>query len=140
MKISEKELENICRKLLNNFVINKVHPINDINLFSILNMENKEVSAHSKFLYYIFLPFIDENGNKDDKNLRELFKQLHPNVAKPDFIDIQQEVVTDFGRLDFLVLYEINGKKDASVIELKIWAQEQPNQISRYKDLSLIHI
>lgn len=134
MKISEKELENICRKLLNNVVINKVHPINDINLFSILNMENKEVSAHSKFLYYIFLPFIDENGNKDDKNLRELFKQLHPNVAKPDFIDIQQEVVTDFGRLDFLVLYEINGKKDASVIELKIWAQEQPNQISRYKD------
>lgn len=134
MKINEKELENICRKLLNNVMISKVHPINDINLFSILNMENKEVSAHSKFLYFVFSPFIDKSGNKDDKNLRELFKQLHPNAAKPDFIDIQQEVVTDFGRLDFLILYEINGKKDASVIELKIWAQEQPNQINRYKD------
>ena len=84
-----------------------------------MNIENKEVYAHSRFLYYIVSPFIDENSNRDDKNLRELFKQLHPNAAEPEFIDIQQEVVTDFGRLDFLILYETNGKKDASVIELK---------------------
>lgn len=64
MKISEKELENICRKLLNNVVINKVHPINDINLFSILNMENKEVSAHSKFLYYIFYRLLMKTETK----------------------------------------------------------------------------
>lgn len=119
MKINEKELEEICKKLLNSVVINKAHPINDINLFSILDIENKEVYTHSRFLYYIFSPFIDENSNRDDKNLRELFKQLHPNAAEPEFIDIQQEVVTDFGRLDFLILYETNGKKDASVIELK---------------------
>ena len=84
-----------------------------------MNIENKEVYTHSSFLYYIFSPFIDENSNRDDKNLRELFERLHPNAAEPEFIDIQQEVVTDFGRLDFLILYETNGKKDASVIELK---------------------
>lgn len=111
MKIKNNELEAICRNLLDSIVINKFHPINDINLFSILKMENKEVSAHSEFLYYIFSPFIDDNGVRDDKNLRELFKVLHDNAAVPDFIDIQKEVPTDFGRLDFLIEYETNEKK-----------------------------
>ena len=50
-------------------------------------------------------------------------------------MDLQREVVTDFGRLDFLIVARGKGlKKEKNfVVELKIWANEQPAQISRYQ-------
>ena len=109
-------------------------PIKDINLFSILGMENKEVSAHSAFLYYVLKPFVQKDGKVNDHHLRMFLKKLPLNIPEPDFVDIYREYPTDFGRLDFLILYGKNGKQDAVVIELKIWAGEQPKQIERYRE------
>ena len=110
------------------------NPIKDINLFSILGMENKEVSAHSAFLYYVLKPFVQEDGKVNDHHLRMFLKMLPLNITEPDFVDIYREYPTDFGRLDFLILYGKAGKQDAVVIELKIWAGEQPKQIERYRE------
>ena len=119
----------------------KFNPIQDINLFSILGMENKEVAAHSAFLFFIFKPFYTANGERDDLNLKELYKQLikgqnkYPLVENLDHIDIQREYSFSEGRLDFLITYfdKDQKKEDAIVIELKIWAGEQSGQIDRYR-------
>ena len=120
-------------------------PIKDINLFSILGMEHKEVSAHSAFLYYIFNPFYKHEGDGkievDDKNIRLLFDHLkskNQRVDYPDnpkYINISREVSFAYGRLDFLIVYsdDKGEKEDAIIIELKIWAGEQQNQLERYK-------
>lgn len=110
-------------------LVKKRNPLEDINLFSILGMENKEVSAHSAFLFYIFKPFQGEDGKRDDQNLRILYHHLFRKDNGPTFLDIQREVPFDNGRIDFLLKYD----SDAAVIELKVWAGEQPDQIQRYR-------
>ena len=115
-------------------------PIKDINLFSILGMENKEVSAHSVFLYYIFKPFVGQNKETDDWNLKsflnylresQINKKMIPGIPEePKHMDIYREYVTDEGRLDFLVVFD----NDAAIVELKIWAGEQAGQITRYRE------
>ena len=61
-----KELLETAKELYKNQ--KKFNPIQDINLFSILGMENKEVAAHSAFLFFIFKPFYTANGERDDRN------------------------------------------------------------------------
>lgn len=109
--------------------------LTDVNLFSILKMENKEVSAHSALLYYVFKPFETEGQVRDDKHLRILLKCFGYDETAFEYVDLQREVVTDFGRLDFLIVAdgkELKKEKNY-VVELKIWANEQPAQISRYQ-------
>lgn len=112
-------------------------PLSEINLFSILNMENKEVSAHSAFLHYIFSPFADETSPNgiDDNNLRKLLSKLlngEFNTNQMECLDIFREVSTSYGRMDFVIKFTIDGIQHTVVIELKIWAGEQSNQIGRY--------
>ncbi len=132
-------LESQCKTMLQKAKANikESFPYEDINLFSILNMENKEVEAHSAFLYYIFKPFVFDK-KKYDANLRMLLKALLNKSGRqyiePEYIDISREVATDFGRLDFLINYSINGKDEYFIVELKIWAGEQENQIKRYEN------
>ena len=132
------------RKLLDAAVLfNKTHRVNPLeqgNLFTVLDMENKEVSAHSAFLYFVFKPFQKEDDKYDYDNLRELLKELlsakekkygcaHKDINEYKFLDIRREVSSNFGRLDFV----INADDDIFVIELKIWAKEQHEQIERYR-------
>ena len=56
MKIIERNLLEYTKKEIKNF-----NPYEDLNLFTVLGMENKEVTAHSAFLYSVFKPFRDEN-------------------------------------------------------------------------------
>ena len=114
-------------------LIGKRNPIKDINLFTILGMESKEVTAHSAFLYYIFKPF-EINNAIDDENLRVLYSYLRSKKTdlpeNPININIYREKVFDNGRIDFLIIYD----SDAIVIELKIYAEEQEDQIARYRE------
>lgn len=132
--------EEKYRKLLDAAVeFNKTHRINPLeqgNLFTILDIENKEVSAHSAFLYFVFKPFQQADDKYDDKNLRELLKELlnskkdnHKNIDEYEYLDIRREVATEFGRLDFV----IDADDETFVIELKVWAGEQHEQIPRYR-------
>lgn len=136
--------EEKYRELLNAAVqFNKAHRINPLeqgNLFTVLDMENKEVSAHSAFLYFVFKPFQKEDDEYDYDNLRELLKELlnakekkygctHKDVNDYKYLDIRREVPVDFGRLDFV----ITADNEIFVIELKVWAGEQHEQIPRYR-------
>ena len=125
-------MENLCELISQAKKYRQEHyfnPLEDINVFSILKMESKEVSAHSALLYYILKPFSTKDGAVDDSNLRLFLKNLGFN-KNYGYVDIEREVVTDFGRLDFLILMD----EDILVIELKIWANEQYEQISRYQN------
>ena len=128
-KYSEKELRDLLEKV----DLPDTNPFENINLFSILGMENKEVSAHSAFLYYIFKPF--KNRNKiDDENARILLREIIGNNNEFKNISLYREYSTDYGRLDFFITYrDSEKKKNGIVIELKIWAKEQKDQLKRYK-------
>lgn len=127
------------RKLLNVAVeFNKTHRINPLeqgNLFTVLDMENKEVSAHSAFLYFVFKPFQRSDDSYDDLNLRALLgvllkkRNYKKDINEYTYLDIQREVSVDFGRLDFVV----TADDEIFVIELKVWAGEQYEQIPRYR-------
>lgn len=124
------EIANKLLDQMKSLIVNS-NPIKDINLFSILGMESKEVSAHSAFLYYVFKTF-DFNGEKDDYNLRMLYDFLRSKKTdlpqNPHNIDIYREVAFDNGRIDFVVFFD----SDAIVVELKVYAGEQDDQIKRY--------
>ena len=151
MDISEKSVKDMLKNAKENIPTQMINPIKDVNLFSILGVEHKEVSAHSAFLYYVFNPFYffgkDNKVEVDDRNIKELlkeklFKKLkeqNPNAIypkEPRNIYLGREVSFSYGRLDFLIVYsDDNGEKeDAIVIELKIWAGEQQHQLKRYKE------
>ena len=131
-----------CQAFLENARIHldthRFDPIEDINLFNILGMETKEVSAHSAFLFYVFRPFSKVDGTIDDYNLKTLYEFItnkndsYPRKDEIEYISIQREYPFSDGRLDFLIKYFDGKKEDAIVIELKIWAGEQPYQIERY--------
>ena len=135
MKIIERNLLEYTKKEIKNF-----NPYEDLNLFTVLGMENKEVTAHSAFLYSVFKPFRDGNVINCE-NLKILIstllnrKNVNVNVNEIVCASIHREYLTEYGRFDFLIEYTTNDiKKNAIVIELKIWAGEQENQIDRYFD------
>ena len=95
------------------------------NLFSILKMENKEVSAHSAFIYYLLNPENFEN----DYNLREFIKIVLGKKIEDEKLKVEREYAEiDGNRVDFVIW--INEKPVA--IEMKVWAGEQPLQLERY--------
>lgn len=139
-EILTKELREAAEQLLKSVTIKSPDPLSDVNLFSILGMENKEVTAHSAFLYYILKPFVGQNKKPDDRHLRLFLNYLKETQIQktrtssipedPVHVDIYREYVTDEGRLDFLIVFD----QDAAVVELKIWAGEQTGQITRYRE------
>ena len=122
----------------------RVDPLEQGNLFTVLDMESKEVSAHSAFLYFVFQPFLRGDDTRDDAHLRELLalllrakRQRYGGAPQdPDAyrdLEIRREVQVDFGRLDFVV----TADREIFVIELKVWAGEQEEQIPRYRQYLL---
>ncbi|MDE6275389.1 MAG: PD-(D/E)XK nuclease family protein [Clostridia bacterium] len=141
MEEKNSDIKEECMKhlLYKAIEFNKSHyltPLKQGNLFTILDMERKEVSAHSAFLYFVFKPFEGSDGY-DDLNLKELLRALlkakgasYKNVNDYNYLDIRREVWSKFGRLDFV----ITADDETFVIELKIDSGEQPEQISRYRE------
>lgn len=132
-EILERNLLDAMKKEIKDF-----NPYEDLNIFTILGMENKEVTAHSAFLYSVFKPFRD-NGKINFDNLEILISYLlekaDKSVTENDIISaaIYREYQTKYGRLDFLIEYTTKDNcKNAIVIELKVRAEEQENQIDRY--------
>lgn len=137
--MTESELKR-SEELLNQIksIMKSRNPVKDVNLFSILGMETKEVSAHSAFLFYVFEPFADSEGEINTTNLRCLYEYLRSKKTdlpnNPDNINIYREVQSEYGRMDFLIRFNTKTKSDAIVIELKIKADEQEDQIKRYRE------
>ncbi|MDR0378741.1 MAG: PD-(D/E)XK nuclease family protein [Candidatus Accumulibacter sp.] len=102
----------------------------DFNIFSILNMERREVETHSAFLYELLRP---EGGHHQGAVFLKLFLETMLGGASDTFTnpEIMQEYITPKGRrIDFVITTDDR----VVAIEMKIDAQEQENQLTDYHD------
>lgn len=112
------------------------------NLFSILRIERDEVTTHSRFLAEL----LNVNGRHGVGNVfLDLFVKAYAKKHKPDLVfdthksktkvEAYQGPVTKTtgGNIDILI-QEQGGKGQSIVIENKIDAIEQPNQLLRYRN------
>lgn len=119
----------------------------NFNIFSIMNMEHNEVKTHSS----IIGEFLNPNGRHglQDK-LLELFIETLKNKfrdsptmsefvldAKTSFVTIEKYIgvinqdKTVGGRIDIFIQ---DSKREALIIENKVYANEQENQLIRYNN------
>lgn len=103
------------------------------NIFTILNMENKEVETHSAFLYEL----LNLKGSHQLENLflklfiKDVLKFNDPIDYKS--IQVLREVYANKnGRIDLL----IEDSTNFIVIEIKIDASDQEQQIKRYDNFT----
>lgn len=104
----------------------------EFNLFKILNIGHLEERVHSPFLSNLLRP----TGTHDqgmlfftafiDHLFYEGYSQLVANVS------IKEEFSTNYGVFDIFIQYQINSKPFYLVIENKIYAADQDQQMTRY--------
>jgi hypothetical protein len=112
---------------------------NEFNIFSILGIETNEVSTHSRFIAELL-------NVKGKHGLKDVFLKLFLRTIQkeaPEFsFDTEQSTIfieyhvgkveeTEGGRIDILIKDSANN---VIMIENKIYATEQPNQLLRYKN------
>lgn len=92
------------------------------NIFNILEKKFDEVNLHSRFLYELLNP-LGTHGC-DTLFLNQLLTQLELTDFKLDNVSVRKE----YRKIDLL----ISNEYQAIVIENKLWAIDQPNQLQRY--------
>jgi len=101
----------------------------NFNLFSILNMERKEVETHSLFIYELLNP--NGSHNQGDTFLK-LFLSDVLKISNKKYKEIKsvhrEDVTKNSKRIDFTI--ETNQHQIG--IEMKIDAKDQENQLSDY--------
>lgn len=93
------------------------------NVFSVLRNESDEVNLHSRFLHALL------NYRKPGEETRDNLTDFLQHVGVNDFEQSDVIVEREHENIDILV---INGVGQAVVIENKIWAGDQSEQLSRY--------
>ena len=114
------------------------------NVFNVLGVENMELS-HSAFLAALLDP--DGSHGMQDAFLKAFIDTIAHGGTKPELDTAHAKVYTEYnignitettgGRIDILITdhSETGSGKDsghAIIIENKIWAADQPNQLQRY--------
>jgi len=104
------------------------------NIFNVLGVGTREVKTHSAFLAELLNP---EGSHSQGNLFLKFFFEILPIADKPHETAIEQsawyvetEKITPLGNLDIIV-YEPDSRY-AIVIENKIYAGEQENQLGRY--------
>lgn len=114
------------------------------NVFNVLGVDNMELS-HSAFLAALLDP--DGSHGMQDAFLKAFIDTIAHGGTKPELDTAHAKVYTEYnignitettgGRIDILITdrSETGSGKDsghAIIIENKIWAADQPNQLQRY--------
>ncbi len=114
------------------------------NVFNVLGVDNMELS-HSAFLAALLDP--DGSHGMQDAFLKAFIDTIAHGGTKPELDTAHAKVYTEYnignttettgGRIDILITDRSdtgNGKAGghAIIIENKIWAADQPNQLQRY--------
>ena len=134
-----KELLNAVKAKIDVYEKHKELSGENFNIFSIMSMESDEVFTHSAIIAELLNPngshslgklplqlFIKQNFEEDFEFNFDDVKSL-----KEVFAGVINEDKTEGGRLDIVV---INNVGQIFVIENKIYALEQKNQLLRYKN------
>lgn len=98
------------------------------NVFSILNMERLEVRTHSAFIYEILNP---KGSHYQGNKYLKLFFEMVLKIEGFDFESVvvnRERYVYEEGRIDLV----IENKEELIIIEMKIDAGDQENQLKRY--------
>ncbi len=95
------------------------------NIFSTLRGERDEVNLHSRFLYGLL------NYQKSPDAPRQNLTKFLRRVAKKDFYQSGIKVDRERDNIDILITNDVG---QAVVIENKIGAGDQPQQLQRYHD------
>ena len=118
--------ENLC-------LINKKYNLinskkEDFNIFSILRNEYDEVNLHSKFIVELL-----KNKNYGKKFIEIFLGKLEIQVFNYENINIFSEYSKGInGRIDILLEFSKGKEKKAIIIENKIYAEDQIEQLNRY--------
>ncbi len=94
------------------------------NVFSVLRSPSDEVNLHSRFLHALL------NYRKPREAARGNLKDFLEHVGIKDFEERGAEVGRERDNIDILITTA--DKKKAVVIENKIWAIDQPEQLQKY--------
>ena len=94
------------------------------NVFSVLRSANDEVNLHSRFLHALL------NYQKPGEEVRENLKDFLEHVGIKGFEERGATVERERDNIDILITTA--DKKKAVVIENKIWAMDQPEQLQKY--------
>lgn len=100
----------------------------DYNIFSVLDVERKEVGTHSRILFSLMSP----NGahRQKDKYLKLFLKEIDiPFPLREQSWQLEREWVFSHGRIDFFLYCP----KMCIAIEMKIDASDQEAQLIRYE-------
>lgn len=118
------------------------------NVFNVLGVDNMELS-HSAFLAALLDP--DGSHGMQDAFLKAFIDTIAHGGTKPELDTAHAKVYTEYnignitettgGRIDILITdhSETGSGKDsghAIIIENKIWAADQPNQLLRYHNFA----
>lgn len=118
------------------------------NVFNVLGVDNMELS-HSAFLAALLDP--DGSHGMQDAFLKAFIDTIAHGGTKPELDTAHAKVYTEYnignitettgGRIDILITdrSETGSGKDsghAIIIENKIWAADQPNQLVRYNNFA----
>lgn len=118
------------------------------NVFNVLGVDNMELS-HSAFLAALLDP--DGSHGMQDAFLKAFIDTIAHGGTKPELDTAHAKVYTEYnignitettgGRIDILITdhSETGSGKDsghAIIIENKIWAADQPNQLVRYHNFA----
>lgn len=108
----------------------------NFNIFTVLDMETKEVNTHCRLIYELLSP--DGQHGMGRAFLDEFFDKVLHKPA-PEFVMIKREYPInaleddEYGRIDLL----LEGKDFCYPIEVKIYAGDQSKQIERYNNFAL---
>jgi hypothetical protein len=98
------------------------------NIFSILNMERLEVRTHSTFIYELLNP---KGSHYQEIGYLKLFIEMVLQINDFDFENVivdRERDTRKFGRIDLV----IENSEKLLIIEMKIDAGDQKNQLKRY--------
>ena len=96
------------------------------NVFSVLRSTSDEVNLHSRFLHALL-----DYRKSPDTERRNLIDFLQYVVKKKDFKEEGVKVERERDNIDILITNDARPKQ-AIVIENKIWAGDQSQQLQRY--------
>lgn len=130
-----QELINNTNEKLKEFHNNTYKKGSNFNIYSLLGIEHNENNTHSVLLadllnprgshgqnYFFLKNFIKTiNNSEEEIKYAEIFREYYIGSINEDY--------TEGGRIDLLIKWNDH----IWVIENKLYAKEQPNQIERYK-------
>jgi len=113
------------KKIQDKIKAQKKRGLNDFNLLTIVRKYHEEIYLHSKMIGTLLNP----NGlHYQDTLFLELFLQI---IDFKDFNLKNTKIFLEYKNID---LYITDGNKHI-IIENKIWAKDQKEQISRYVEI-----